>query len=93
VCQALLHDPRFFTFLLQIDHELAAQTQAKGCSCSGALHRADYPRKPRGCPPAVRGSVQRRLSFCCQRCRKRTTSPSVRFFGRHVYLSLVVVLS
>ena len=93
MCQALLHDPRFFTFLLQIDHELAAQTQAKGCSCSGELHRADYPRKPRGCPPAVRGSVQRRLSFCCQRCRKRTTSPSVRFFGRRVYLSLVVVLS
>jgi hypothetical protein len=93
VCHALLHDPRFFTLLLQIDQELAAQTQAKGCACSGPLHRADYPRKPRGCPPEARGSVERRFSFCCDHCRKRTTSPSVRFFGRRVYLSLAVVLS
>jgi hypothetical protein len=93
VCHALLHDPRFFALLLQIDEELAAQTQAKACICLGPLHRADYPRKPRGCPPEARGSVERRFSFCCDRCRKRTTSPSVRFFGRRVYLSLAVVLS
>ena len=93
MCHALLHDPRFFTLLLQIDQELAAQTQGEGCVCSGPLHRADYPRKPRGCPPEARGSVERRFSFCCHRCRKRTTSPSVRFFGRRVYLSLVLVLS
>lgn len=54
MCHALLHDPRFFTLLLQIDHELAAQTQAQGCICSGPLHQANYPRKPRGCPPAER---------------------------------------
>jgi hypothetical protein len=89
----LLADPRFFTLLLQIDQELAAQTQAAGCACSGPLHRADYPRKPRGCPPEVRGSVERRFSFCCDRCRKRATAPSVRFLGRRVYLSLAVVLS
>ena len=29
MCQALLHDSRFFTLLLQIDHELAAQTQPR----------------------------------------------------------------
>jgi hypothetical protein len=93
VCHALLHDPRFFTLLLQIDRELAAQTQADGCACSGPLHRADYPRKPRGCPPELRSSVDRRFSFCCHTCRKRTTAPSVRFLGRRVYLALVVVLS
>jgi hypothetical protein len=93
VCHALLYDPRFFTLLQQIDGELAAHTRALGCVCSGPLHRADYPRKPRGCPPEARGSVERRFSFCCHSCRKRTTSPSVRFFGRRVYLSGAVGLS
>ena len=30
--------------------------------------------------------------LCCSRCRRRTTSMSVRFLGRRVYLGLVVVL-
>jgi hypothetical protein len=33
-----------------------------------------------------------RLSFCCAVCRKRSTSLSVRFLGRRVYLALAVVL-
>ncbi|WP_232821446.1 hypothetical protein [Acidithiobacillus ferrivorans] len=33
-----------------------------------------------------------RFSFCCSHCRKRRTSPSVRFFGRRVYLALVILL-
>jgi len=92
VCHALLQDPKFFTLLLRIDHELAAQTRAEGCRCGGALHRADYPRKPRGCPVEVRDDHSSRLSFCCAQCRKRSTSRSVRFLGRRVYLSLAVVL-
>ena len=47
---ALLHDPKFLALLLRIDHDLAARRRADGGSCGGALHRADYPRKPRGCP-------------------------------------------
>jgi hypothetical protein len=92
VCHALLHDPKFFTLLLRIDHELAAQMRADGCRCGGALHRADYPRKPRGCPAEVRPDLASRLSFCCAQCRKRSTSKSVRFLGRRVYLALAVVL-
>jgi len=93
VCHALLQDPRFFALLLQIDREQAAQTQAGGCACSGRLHRADYPRKPRGCLPEFQSSFEHRFSFCCSVCRKRTTAKSVRFLGRRVYLALVVVLS
>ena len=92
MCHALLQDPKFLTLLLRIDHEFAAQCRADGCRCGGDLHRADYPRKPRGCPPSMRGDCSSRLSFCCAVCRKRATSLSVRFLGRRVYLALAVVL-
>ena len=92
MCHILLQDPRFFRLLLRIDIELAAQTRAGGCPCGGVLHRADYPRKPRACPDKVRADYESRFSFCCGLCRKRSTSVSVRFFGRRVYLGLAVVL-
>ncbi len=88
----LLQDPRFFELLLRIDQELARQTHTAGCACGGVLHRGNYPRKPRGCLAEVRIEFETRLSFCCNRCRKRTTSVSVRFLGRRVYLALAVVL-
>jgi hypothetical protein len=40
----------------------------------------------------MRGDYSSRLSFCCAVCRKRSTSLSVRFLGRRVYLALAVVL-
>jgi hypothetical protein len=92
VCHALLYDPKFLALLLRIDHDLAAQTRAGGCPCGGTLHRADYPRKPRGCPVEVRNDHSSRLSFCCSVCRRRATSVSVRFLARRVYLALAVVL-
>ena len=92
VCHALLQNPKFFSLLLQIDNDLAAQTRATSCPCGGVLHKADYPRKPRGCPPEVRPDFETRFSFCCTRCRKRTTAVSVRFLGRRVYLGLIVAL-
>ena len=92
MCHALVQDPKFFALLLRIDHELAALARAEGCRCGGALHRADYPRKPRGCPQEVRADCSSRLSFCCALCRRRSTSMSVRFLGQRVYLALAVVL-
>lgn len=92
MCHALLHDPKFHALLLRIDHELAAHTRTERCPCGGALHRADYPRKPRGCPVGLRGDHGARLSFCCAVCRQRSTPMSVRFLGRRVYLALAVVL-
>ena len=92
MCHALLQDPNFFRLLLRIDEELAGEARAGGCACGGALHRADYPRKPRACLNEVRSEYATRFSFCCSRCRKRLTSMSVRFLGRRVYLALAVVL-
>ena len=87
-----MQSPKFFALLLRIDHELAALTRANGCQSGGALHRADYPRKPRGCPEQVRPDFSSRLSYCCAVCRRRSTSMSVRFLGRRVYLAVAVVL-
>lgn len=92
VCHTLLQSPRFFQLLLQIDAELASQMHATPCACGGQLHRANYPRKPRACPQEVRHAFESRWSFCCNRCRKRSTSKSVRFLGRRVYVALAVVV-
>ena len=93
MCHALLQDLNFFRLLLRIDEELAGELRAGGCSCGGVLHSADYPRKPRGCVAEVRSLFESRWSFCCNRCRKRATSMSVRFLGRRVYVALMVVLA
>ena len=84
----------FWRFLFSIDQDLAETARQKNCACGGRLHRANYPRKPRGGPDDLPEEYGRRLSFCCDRdgCRKRTTPPSVRFLGRKVYLGAVVVL-
>ena len=92
MCHTLIHSPKFFSLLFRIDQELAKQTQDRGCPCGGVLHRADFPRKPRGCPVPARDDCSIRLSFCCSLCRKRFTAPSVRFQGRRVYLLVVMVL-
>ena len=89
----LPEDPSFFALLLKIDQDQASLTRAAGCACGGRLDRANYPRKPRGCLPEFASSFGCRFSFCCDTCRKRTTSSSVRFLGRRVYLAMVVVLS
>lgn len=90
----VLQQRSFFQFLSAIDSDLASRARMQGCSfCGGALHSACYPRKPRG------GSVEldttapiTRQSFCCDRCRRRTTPESVHFLGRRVYPGFVIVL-
>ena len=92
MCHALLQDPKFFRLLLRIDVELADEVRAGGCACGCVLHRAKYPRKPKGCPAEFRSEFEWRFSFCGNRCRGRTTPMSVRYLGRRVYLGLVMVL-
>lgn len=90
----ILRDPDFFRFLLRIDEELAEERRREGCRhCSGPLHVADFPRKPRGCPGAVVAQYSSRFSFTCGRCERRSTSPSVRFLGRCVYVAAVLMLA
>ena len=81
-------------FLFSVDQDLAESTRQKACPCGGRLHRANYPRKPRGNDEDLPQDYDYRFSFCCARdgCRKRVTPPSVRFLGRKVYLFAVVVL-
>ena len=91
---AIAQDPSFFRFLSQVDAELASETRGEGCQhCSGRLHVADFPRKPRGCPAAVVEEYSRRLSFTCGGCDLRATPPSVRFLGRRVYVAVVLMLN
>lgn len=81
--------------LLALDHELAREAKQRGCPrCRGVLDVANYTRKPRGGPFTLPDEHSRRLSLCCRRegCRLRVTPPSVRFLGRRVYLSVVVLL-
>lgn len=93
MCHALLHDPAFFRLLTRIDAEFAAKTRQGRCrKCAGPLHVADFPRKPRGCPPSVREEYSWRLSFTCGWCDARSTPASVRFLGRRVYVAVALVL-
>ncbi len=94
VCHSTSLDSSFWFALFQHDQQLAERVQALGCPhCGGVLHVANYARKPRGEQRNVLGSqYQRRLSFCCAACRRRTTPPSVRFLGRKVYLGATIIL-
>jgi len=90
----LFRNASFWDFLFSVDAELAETSRKEGCPCGGRLHRANYPRKPRGGCEKLPEAYGCRLSFCCERegCRKRRTPRSVRFLGRKVYLGAVVVL-
>ena len=89
------NDTRLYAILLQIDKDLAAETREKGCPHRGVtLHSACYPRKlKKSCVPSDGREIVR-FSFYCSAdgCRRRITSPSVRFLGRKRYLSVVVIL-
>lgn len=92
----LIDATTFYHVLERIDAELAETTRRGGCHhCNGVLHKANYPRKPRGGPPGLPASYGCRASYCCAAdgCRKRATPPSVRFLARRVYLGAVVVLA
>jgi len=95
VCHEFLNDPRFYSFQLQIDHDIANQVRQNHCHyCGDVLHRADYPRKPRGLRKMITEDYKLRFSFCCARdgCRRRNTPGSIRFLGPKVYLGFIIVL-
>jgi hypothetical protein len=90
------YDAKFLGELGKIDVEYSKQVQQAGCAhCGGVLDRADYPRKPRGDLGEAAESYERRSSFCCRAegCRKRATPPSLRFLGRKVYVSVLVIVA
>lgn len=84
--QNFIFKSSFHALNIKIDREMASIVMNKGCDhCGGKLHQAGYPRSPAGMPAEFRDLYNRRTSFCCSICRKRTTPPSVRFFGRRWY--------
>ena len=88
-----LLNPIFHEFLKAIDYDLSKEECAKGCAhCGGRLHRADYPRSPFGVPIEHRKHYEERYSHCCSQCRKRTTSQSVRYFGRRWFPAPLLTL-
>lgn len=88
--EKILKDVRFFKLLEDADLDLAAAARREGCpACGGRLDGGNYRRKPRGVPMAW----DRRLSYCCSRCRKRRTPASVRFLGPKVYAGVMVTLA
>lgn len=90
--QKLVADASLPTALRRVDRLFAEERAKAGCGwCGGPLHRAEYPRKPKG-PWAFGREHASRESYCCAECRRRTTPPSVLFFGRRWYVSPVVVL-
>lgn len=94
MCHGLLTCASFYAFLFRADQEIANAEREAGCLlCGGALHVANYPRKPRGGPAGLGADYDRRLSFCCGSCRRRATPRSLRFLGRKVYLGAFVVLA
>ena len=92
--QTLLRDASFYDLLARIDEDLAETTRVTGCACGGRLHQAHYRRKPRGGPSGLCKRMSMRLSFCCSQegCRRRRMPPSLRFLGRKVFFSVVVLL-
>ena len=90
-----LADSTLWLVLLRFDEDLAARVRVAPCPfCGARLDRSDYPRKPRGGPEVLDPAYWIRFSFCCsaEGCRRRVTPPSVRFFGRRVYLGAVFLV-
>ena len=93
--ESILRDRKLYEWMERVDADMATSAQLEGCDdCGGKVHRADYPRKPRGGLKDMVERWEKRWSWCCARdgCRKRKTPPSVRFLGRKVYVGVMVVL-
>jgi len=90
----LIHKPKIYQLLHQIDKDLAGEHKKAGCSyCGGPLYTANYVRKPRGGPENLPDELRVRQSLCCGKegCRRRSLPPSV-LFGRQFYWNIAVLI-
>lgn len=92
----LLSNKTFFLFLLEIDANIRDLVKSGGCRiCAGTLDCANFKRSGGyGIPTECEGECLLRFSLCCRSdgCRKRHTTPSVRFLPFKSYLSLIIIL-
>jgi hypothetical protein len=92
VCHDVLQDPTFFRFLSRIDLSLPPRPEPDAVPAArGLCTWRTTPVNP-VVAAAVREEYSRRPSFTCGRCDARSTSPSVRFADRRVYLAVVLML-
>jgi hypothetical protein len=82
---------------IKISIEFIKTASCKNCGCC-TFHRADYPRKPRGFPNEIEKQIPSiffcsRISYRCSNCRKRITPQSVRYLGRKIYISTLILLA
>ncbi len=81
--------------LWQADCAYAAEIQAAGCSCGGNLNNCDYLRKPKGLDcddERYNPEWDKRLCFCCGRCRRYVIPASLRFLGRRHYWGWLILI-
>jgi hypothetical protein len=91
----LLKKKSLFHRLYTIDKQSAKKYKEMPCPhCSGPLHFANYPRKPRGEPDGIPEEYFIRFSLCCgqEGCRRRVIPPSCRFMDRKVYWHIVILI-
>ncbi len=96
MCTNLFKDSRLFEFIQEIDKDSETRAFNQPCAhCNGKLDRASFKRKPRGVPSEFEDAFSLRPSFCCRAdgCRKRLTPVQLRFLGRKVYVSILVVIA
>lgn len=96
MCTNLFKDSRLFKFIQEIDRDMEATASKQACGhCQGRLDRAFFLRKPRAVPDGFEEAFSIRPSFCCRvdGCRKRLTPPQLRFLGRKVYVSIIVLIA
>ena len=92
---SLLLNTIFYNSLLALDLLIANQYQQSHCpSCGGKLHQAHYRRSPIGVPIGVCDNYWLRFSYCCATdgCRKRLTTPSMRFLSQKQYSSVIILV-
>ena len=92
---SLLTDATFYNSLLDLDRLIAEQIREGQCPlCSGKLNQSHFLRKPRGVPNGTHPDYPVRFSYCCaeEGCRKRFTTPSMRFLSRKVYSSVILFM-
>jgi hypothetical protein len=93
--EEIVRSVSFFSFLYNIDKEMAEAVRSRGCPlCGGRLDSGKYRSKPRGSPVEIPEEYCERLSLCCssEGCRSRVLAPSCLFMGRRVYWGAIVLL-
>ena len=90
---ALVRNPSFFVFLLQLDLTIVESTRSAGCPfCGGSLDRSDWKRKGFGIPDSCSEEVLVRHSFQCRSCKRRTTPNSLRWMYYRWYSGCIELL-